>query len=324
MENTMALFDLVAVYFIYLYMAKKPSLGYITGAIVFLFLASFTKGIQGLFPLATPVLYCWAVNRKWLTKRAFVVSVVLLLAMVVAYWLVIQIPEAKESYTLYFKSRFPNFPNTPHSNTGNRLRLLVTLSKELLLPAAVVLILAAIAYFKSKVVAIQKSNSALFFLLVGFSASLPIMVSYEQRGFYLNTAMPYFALALALVFNSANNALNGIIKPKITQYSLITIAIVGIGITVFMAGKPKRDADKLADVQVLKLLSGNNTIIYTNLSLWNDWSFHNYLQRFGQISLSLDSVTSPYFVIPKTEKQTPPPGYTLVDAPTKYINVYKK
>lgn len=323
-ENTMSFFDIVSIYFIYRYMAEKASATNMIWAVVFLFLASFTKGIQGLFPIAAPVLYCWAVDRKIITRKAFITMSVLLASTVILYVLLVQIPEAKNGYRQYFESRFPNFPNTPHSNTGNRLLLLSRLAAELLVPAILIAVLSVANYFRNKKASFQKSNSALFFALVALSASLPIMVSYEQRGFYLNTSIPYFALALALWFSPANNALNASLKAKALHIAFISVAVIGIDLTLFMAGKPKRDADKLADVQTLRTLVGNNTIVYTDTTLWDDWSFHNYLQRYAQISLSLDQPTQGYFVVPKSAPQNPPPGFVPLAANTKFVAVYKK
>lgn len=323
-ENTMSFFDMVSVYFIYRYMAEKANATNMLWAIVFLFLASFTKGIQGLFPIAAPVLYCWAVDRKIITQKAFVSSLVLLISTIALYALLIQIPEAKDGYKQYFESRFPNFPNTPHSNTDNRLLLLSRLAAEMLVPAIVIAALSIANYFRNKKSSLQKSNPAVFFMLVALSASLPIMVSYEQRGFYLNTSIPYFALALALWFNPANSALNSLPKPNMQRIAFILVAVIGIGFAIFMAGKPKRDADKLADVQTLRALVGNNTIIYTNTTLWGDWSFHNYLQRYAQISLSLDQPVHGYFVVAKGAQQNPPAGFIPIAANTKFVAVYKK
>jgi hypothetical protein len=106
--------------------------------------------------------------------------------------------------------------------------------------------------------------------------------------------------------------------------TFVLIAIVGMGLTIFMAGKPKRDADMLADVQTLRTLAGNNTIVYTDTTLWGDWSFHNYLQRYAQISLSLEQPTHGYFVVPKSAPQNPPAGFVPLAANTKFVAVYKK
>lgn len=327
MENTMSLFDIVAVYFIYRYMSEENKTALLLPAVAFTFLASFSKGIPGLFPIAVPVLYSWSIERKILSKKAFTGGAVLLLSLIGIYFLLIQIPEAKESYVLYFKSRFPNFPNTPHSNTGNRLQLLQNLVQELAVPLGLIAFLALANYLHKKPNYISKANmpKAWFLLLVALSASLPIMVSYEQRGFYLNTSMPYFAMAMAVAFAPLTNAFEGINHKFLNAFKgVLAVAFVaGIGLTVVKAGQYKRDADRLKAIAAIKKLVPKGSIIYCNKSLWTDWSLHNYLQRFGEISLEQrEPVPYSLYIQLKTDKTPVPDNYMLRDKGCEWVDVY--
>jgi len=327
MENTMSLFDIVAVYFIYRYMSEDKKAILLIPAVAFTFLASFSKGIPGLFPIAVPVLYSWSIERKILSKKAFIGGVVLLLSLIGIYLLLIQIPEAKESYVLYFKSRFPNFPNTPHSNTGNRLQLLQNLLQELAMPLGLIAFLALANYLHKKPAYISKGNTgkAWFFLLVALSASLPIMVSYEQRGFYLNTSMPYFAMAIAVAFAPLTGAFDGISQRFINGFKILLLMgfIAGIGLTFAKAGEYKRDADRLTAIKEIKKFAPKGSIIYCNKSLWADWSLHNYLQRFAEIGLSKDEPV-PYglYIQFKTDKTPVPDTYMPHDKGREWVDVY--
>ena len=330
MENTMSLFDLLVVYFVYRYMAEDKKAALLIPAVLFLFLASFTKGIQGLFPVAAPVLYSWAIERKILSKKAFIAGAVLLLGMVVIYFAMVQIPAAKQSYVLYFQSRFPNFPNTPHSNTGNRLKLLENLVSELVVPIAALAVLAIANYFNNKLKPVEKANlqKAWFFLLVALSASLPIMVSYEQRGFYLNTSIPFFALALAVAFVPLSKGFDGLFKPTVLKgfrVILLLAFMAGIGLTVVKAGHPKRDADKLHDIAIIRYHLGDGITIYCNAELWTDWSMHNYLQRYGEISLSKNEPPVGSYYIQLLQDKTPiPVGMQLViEKECYWVQVYR-
>jgi hypothetical protein len=294
---------------------------------VFAFLASFSKGIPGLFPIAVPVLYSWSIERKILSKKAFVGGAVLLLSLIGIYFLLIQIPAAKESYVLYFKSRFPNFPNTPHSNTGNRLQLLQNLVQELAMPLGLIAFLALANYLHKKPEYISKANTgkAWFFLLVALSASLPIMVSYEQRGFYLNTSMPYFAMAIAVAFAPLTRAFDGINHKFLNAFKAVLVVafIAGLGLTVIKVGQYKRDADRLSAIAILKKITPKGSIIYCNKSLWADWSLHNYLQRFGEISLSQkEPVPYGLYIQLKTDKTPVPDTYMPHDKGCEWVDVY--
>lgn len=327
MENTMSLFDILAVYFIYRYMSEDKKAMLLLPAVAFTFLASFSKGIPGLFPIAVPVLYSWSIERKILSKKAFIGGAVLLLSLIGIYYLLIQIPAAKESYVLYFKSRFPNFPNTLHSNTGNRLQLLQNLVQELAMPLGFIAFLALANYLHRKPSYISKANNpkTLFFLLVALSASLPIMVSYEQRGFYLNTSMPYFAMAMAVAFVPLTGAFEGISHKFLNGFkAVLAVAfIAGIGLTVFKAGQYKRDADRLSAIKTLKKITPKGSIIYCNKALWADWSLHNYLQRFGEISLSQNEpVQYGLYIQLKTDKTSVPSTYMPHDKGCEWVDVY--
>lgn len=327
MENTMSLFDIVAVYFIYRYMAEDKKGAFLLPAVLFTFLASFSKGIPGLFPIAVPVVYSWCIERKILSKKAFTGGAVLLLSLIGIYLLLIQIPAAKESYVLYFKSRFPNFPNTPHSNTGNRAQLLINLVQELAMPLGLIAFLALANYLHKKPEYISKANKskAWFFLLVALSASLPIMVSYEQRGFYLNTSMPYFAMAMAVAFAPLTNAFEGINHKFLNAFKgvLVVAFIAGLALTVVKAGKPKRDADMLHDVYKMKEYLGEGSTVYCNAELWTNWSFHNYLQRFGNISLSRNTASPDSFFVQRRGDKTPAPKiqYLVIEKEGNWIQV---
>ncbi len=327
MENTMSLFDIVAVYFIYRYMSEDKKAILLIPAVAFTFLASFSKGIPGLFPIAVPVVYSWCIERKILSKKAFIGGAALLAGMVGIYLALIQLPEAKESYVLYFKSRFPNFPNTPHSNTGNRAQLLVNLLQELAMPLGLIAFLAVANYLHKKPDYISKANNSktLFFLLVAFSASLPIMVSYEQRGFYLNTSMPYFAMAMALLFAPLTGAFDRVSHKFINGFKAVLVVafVVGVGLTIVKAGQYKRDADRLSAIKTLKKITPKGRIIYCNKSLWTDWSLHNYLQRFGEISLSQkEPVPYSLYIQLKTDKTPVPDTYMLHDKGCEWVDVY--
>lgn len=328
MENTMSLFDIVAVYFIYRYMAEDKKGAFLLPAVLFTFLASFSKGIPGLFAIAVPVVYSWCIERKILSKKAFIGGAVLLLSLIGIYLLLIQIPAAKESYVLYFKSRFPNFPNTPHSNTGNRLQLLQNLLQELAMPLGLIAFLALANYLHKKSDYISNANKgkAWFFLLVALSASLPIMVSYEQRGFYLNTSMPYFAIAMAFAFAPLTGAFEGVSYKFINGFKalLLLAFIVGIGLTAVKAGRPKRDADKLAAVEAIKKFVPKGSVVYCNNELWMDWSLHNYLQRFGELGLSYSAPPKGSIYIQLKGDSTFAEGeYYPIKIDSKWVDVFQ-
>jgi len=237
-----------------------------------------------------------------------------------------------ESYKLYFASRFADFPSTRHANTSNRLELLLRLFSELLLPIGIIAIVVLVNYcFKnnSPYKTRDTNKSLLFFLLVGLSASLPLMVTFEQRGFYLNTSLPFFALSLAALSSERltefENGLALKFKSKIGLKILLnSIIIAGIGFTLWQMGKPKRDVEKLSDLKIISRLVKNGSTICTTSNNWNDWSLHNYFQRFYQISLKDSPTDCNYFICTKEESKTQKPNYKQIELGTLYYNIYSK
>lgn len=185
-ENSLQFFDLASVLFLFKAMRNKKVFLNLFLGFLFLFLASLSKGIQGLFPTVVPVCY-WLFFRNSSIIKSIAITF-LLSAMFEIYFLMIQSPEILESYKVYFASRFPGFPNTPHANTANRFYLFFELLIELLPP--IILSIAIFLFIKWKFrivipVTIEQKRISFFFLLIGLIASIPLMVSFEQRFFTL-------------------------------------------------------------------------------------------------------------------------------------------
>ena len=195
------------------------------------------------------------------------------------------------------------------------------------MPLGLIAFLAVANYLHKKPDYISKANKskAWFFLLVALSASLPIMVSYEQRGFYLNTSMPYFAMAMAVAFAPLTGAFEGVNHKFVNGFKIILLIafVAGIGLTVAKAGRAKRDADRLAAIEAIKKIAPKGSVIYCNDVLWMDWSLHNYLQRFGEISLSQkEPVPYSLYIQLKTDKTPVPDNYMLRDKGCEWVDVY--
>jgi hypothetical protein len=137
--------------------------------------------------------------------------------------------------------------------------------------------------------------------------------------------MPYFAMAMALLFAPLTGAFEGISSKFLNAFkTLLVLAFVaGLGLTVVKAGHYKRDADRLSAIKTLKKITPKGRIIYCNKSLWTDWSLHNYLQRFGEISLSQkEPVPYSLYIQLKTDKTPVPDTYMLHDKGCEWVDVY--
>jgi hypothetical protein len=176
---------------------------------------------------------------------------------------------------------------------------------------------------------LQHKQNALFFLLIGISASLPLMVTFEQRGFYLNTSLPYFALALASYSENwlSDFQKSGLISTRIQRripVLLISIASLGIIGLLYFSGKPKRDSEQLNDFNIISKMVGKEGKMITTKACWENYTLHNYLQRYCQISLYYACDDCPYMIIPKNEYQSVSPEFQKLTLHTTYFNIYKR
>jgi len=333
-ETVMTFFALASVYYSYkaLFNAERIVLNLILAG-VFVFLSSLTKGLQGLFPVAAVGFY-WIVSLKnYRFSKMFLHSLILVGTPVVIYSLLFLIsPEALESFKTYFGIRFVNTFNNVGATTGNRFELLIRLINELL-PLAILslLILIISRKQKSKDLTIKDGTKRiLWFILIGLSGSMPLMVTLEQRGFYLVTALPYFAIAFALLLASRLTNLFAKMSESSLGLKLFkgfsSALLLGSIVFVFTCiGKTKRDKEMLQDVYAFGKLIPCGEIVSIPTEMWNDWNFQTYMVRHNYISLEVNDTTNNYFLIRKDlPASLVPKPYHLLNDKTAFINVYSK
>lgn len=333
-ETVMTFFALASVYHSYkaCFNKEKVVLNLILAG-VFVFLSSLTKGVQGLFPFATVGFY-WLLNYKnYSFVKMILLSLVLVGTSILIYGLVFLLSdEALQSFKTYFGIRFVNTFNNVGATTGNRFELLIRLINELL-PLAILSVI--ILFFSRKqksgaIVIADRTKSIIWFVLIGLSGSLPLMVTLEQRGFYLVTALPYFAMAFALLlaprlsnlFNQINEKSIGLI---VFKYFSIVLLVASFVFAYTCIGKAKRDGEMLKDVYAIGKLFPRGETVSIPSEMWNDWNLQTYMVRYNYISMEVGDTTNNYFLIRKDlPVSLVPEGYQLLSDKTAFINIYSK
>lgn len=302
-ECTMSVFVLLAAYFqIRVFFAGKPALQNLLISGVFILLAGLTKGVQGTFLLAGP--FIWSVTAgsfsfRKVTAYSLLVITPLLLFLVYA----VCNDAVAESFRRYYNDRLTPTFNNVMVTSGSRFHLLY----ELLLDTLPVLILAAVLMIrKARPVLSEewKQNKPLFFyfLLTGLSGILPLMVTLEQRGFYLLTALPFIAMALTVLIKA--DLLK--FEKKISASSGLSMFLRSAGIvliagtivmTMLFYGKPKRDAEKLNNLKMIAEVTGEKSHLIFAGDLRNDWSLISYAARFYDISVENERSASANWMI---------------------------
>jgi hypothetical protein len=328
-ETVMTLFDLLALYFIFKWCFKKESvfLNLLLSAF-FIVLATLTKGIQGLFPVISIALI-WLSKPERKTIKIYLLNTIYLVSAFILFYTILFLvfTDAYLSFKKYFSIRLVNTFNHVGATTENRFYLLNKLFTELIPSAAIIVIF----YFLSK----KNSNSTLqinsqkqevrWLTLVGLSGSLPLMVTLEQRGFYLVTALPYFILSLSFFGSDYLTAIqlqSAKIKTGLRYFSIITL-MIGISYSVYSIGKTKRDKELLHDVYLCKTFLTKGEIVGIPEAMWNDWNLQTYMVRYHYVSLSL-AKNNHYFIIRKDlDKKLIPETYKSLNLPTQFLDVYE-
>lgn len=329
-ECTMVIFVLLAFNSILraiLYPNEKKYLWIIAGA--WILAAGLTKGVQGMFLLSAPF-WCWLILKNGTAKdfiaRTFLISLVPGLFVLIAWFT----PFIHDSFAAYFGSRFGKTFSGITAHGDTRVHILFELLIDTL-PTMAFMLLFIIAGSKTTGFAQKvKSNGRMiaFVFACAFSGILPLLVTREQRGFYLVTALPLIAIACGLLILPAAHRFSAFIAGKKQFANAFTlVAIAGIGIVIFLtvqnAGEPKREAEKIAGLHEIATITGDGVTFNATSWLNNDWGFMSYGQRYHHFSFTDQPALQLKWHIAE-KGATPPVGYTAIMLKSTAYDLYRK
>lgn len=327
-ENTMGIFSLAAVYFIIkLFASTDKKWLWLTFSALCIVAAFLSKGPPGLFPLVGIGIY-WISFRKVSFARAFLYSLGLLLLVASIFALILLNDAAYESLTFYLNDRLL-YRVADEPTVSNRFEILFRLFTELMPSIGFVflfILISKLKKFKLNVDQIIKQH-VIFFSLIGLSASLPLLLTPVQKGFYLVPAFPFFALALGVLIAPFISHLINSAKPKfdkILKISAIVISIVSIGITISQIGNTRRDNAMLADTHLIGAEVPEGSTIYAEQAIFDQWSFQFYLLRYYDISVSVSDNSHPYYIKLMNSAADISTDYVLIPTETTVYQLYLK
>ncbi|MBK7751261.1 MAG: glycosyltransferase family 39 protein [Flavobacteriales bacterium] len=311
LENTMAVFVTAAVLQVVLGMSAAWAKRAIIAG-VFVFLASFTKGVPGLFPLAAPVLL-WSASRNVHSfRRALLISLVMGTVVAASYLLLWQWPDARGNLEPYVNGRLLHRIDAQHT-VEHRWRILADLLASQVGP----LVLAAVVFLLGRRARTERppdtlKATAIGMFLIGLSGVAPMMLTLVQKSFYSVPAFPMIATGLGLL--SAQGLCHLLdrlgerqVLTQLVRYTGITAFGVALVLSVLLFAKPARDADLLADVATIGASVPAGSLVDLHPDLWNEWNLQGYLMRYHAISVD-DRGNSHAWSIGR-KKALPPPGY---------------
>jgi hypothetical protein len=258
-------------------------------------------------------------------------SFILVVIPILIYFLLFQIDAAAYYYKGYFNARlFTAFHPTGLYTTGNHFYILLRLMSELLIPTVICLVMMFV--FRKKSLSSEKIKPdwriVYVFLLAGICASLPLMITLEQRRFYLVPAIPFFAIAFASVIvpgvtllidkkDLGENFFNSL--KKIAVLLLFCVFIF----SVMQIGKTRRDKELLHDINETGKIIPCGTDINMHPAFDYNWSLQLYFTRNYNISLAPLKVKQfQYLIVPDTAKPDLA-KYSEVHLDLKTFKLYK-
>jgi hypothetical protein len=301
----------------------------ICGLMVVLFL---TKGIQSEFLIVALFLGAITKYRKNV-GRTFANGILIAVSVAGLFGLVFMMNEDALFWLKnYFDKRLVATFNNTGATASNHFDIIIRYFTELL-PVFFIFILVS-AYlvfvkkysFKLQWKNFKKNRTAWWLSLISLSASFPLAVTLEQRGFYLSPSFPFIVLALCVFYKKYFFVMWSDILYKKGKFFFATGSLVLLfSLVFFISNKDgyKRDEGMIKDVAQMKKLFHPGEIIGINSSAWNTFSLHSYLNKANDNSLSLTD-TARYFVQEKRSKQTVAGHYKKVNIPTFAVDIYRR
>lgn len=329
-ETLLSVFTLGAVYFSLKAILNKKMLYFnlvLSGVLIF---CSFlTKGFPGLFPFVTIPLFYMIFKLINFRQTCFYLGIILLTFILVYLIIFLFNNSASDSLKFYLTKRLVNRIEAT-STINYRFFIMRDLFFEFLPSMLICLVLYLFSIRKKEFVKL-KSNCKkmfLFMVLLGFSASVPIMITMVQKNFYLVPSIPFFALAIAFINTDfldqklsillLNQNTNKVLK--ITAFTVLFFVLFFSGLQI---NKISRDESLLKDVRVIGDFLKNEKIVSVDSDTYYSWSFQFYILRYYGVQLDTKNKTRMFYITKNEQEFSKLFQYKQIQLPTTEYKLYK-
>lgn len=292
-ENTVSVFILSSMLFLFKAFDERTTTRFclmLVASGIFIFLASFSKGVPGLFPIAAPAAFI--LYKKTSLRKVIGAMFILLVTVSAIYSLLLLSDDARRSlYNYVYLRLFKRINDVPTTNTY--FDTLFRLIQESLIMAGLV-IMTRYYYAKQKLNRIPLDHAAYTFFVIGLIGILPLMLTLVQKGFYMLPALPYIAFGFALLMANETvfllqKAFNNPKREMALKNVAFGIALLAIILTISKVGKYSRNEELLSDIHRVGALIPKHEVINCTYDLQKDWSLQTYFSRYYFISLDTNS-----------------------------------
>jgi 4-amino-4-deoxy-L-arabinose transferase-like glycosyltransferase len=304
LENVVHLFAIFSVYFVSKSLLKGSLLSAFLGG-VFIFLALLSKGPVGLFPLVVPFIFLFVFKCFEQSKAQLHSAIIIFVSITLFSFLIFILPEAKSNFESYFAAQlYPSISGLSGGSESSRFSILVELFIELIVPATPLFLIILNSILDKERVNFINNKTALYFLMIALSASLPILISSKLRKYYLTPSISFYVLAIsALIVPHLDilfTAITDRMKVWLVRFSYLTLFSVLL-FSVFRFGSFKTEKPLIADSYKLSQIIPAKSIISATNDVNEDWRLIAYLSRIGYLSLE-NKIGNDYFLARKSEE----------------------
>lgn len=289
LENTMTVFVLLSVWLMILSYLKNNKIWLFLAGVA-LFGAFMSKGFTGLFPLVFPIIYCiFDDKRHWIQGSIDTLLLMVTLALLSGA-MFLAFPASFAYLKTYFSLQVIG-GGLHEATVSTRFYIVFRWLGQMIAPLVIITIVLILSKLNGNAKVFEfRSDKVWFlvFLILGFMGVLPIMVSMKQSSFYMQAALPFFALAFGHLSLSMVNVKLLEIKPKTRNWMIIVssiILLVGMVLNVSHIGKYGRDEAFLVEMKKALKEIPENEIIEISPENFSQWSWHAYFMRYGKVSL---------------------------------------
>ena len=323
LENTMMIFTTLS--FLWILKSEKKGLLWLIFAGISLFLALLCKGFTSLYIWAVPF-FMWVFLRKETFAKMFLNSMILVAFTLIPIAIILLISDsALETLSKYITNQVVGGitkAQTVNSRFTIIFKFILTTLPSIILTGVIILI----GKKKGTLPNLNAYKKIAFALIsLTFAGILPIMISLKQRGFYILTVYPFFALGLSLLILPLVSKF----KPlKINLVKAITLGVVTLALILSFInwGKLNRDHNLVNDCKLIVNKVGEGKRINICHDVRKRYNILAYYSRYGRISLMTSKLSNEeYLIIWKDQCfNTFQGNYTKVPIPTQEFHLFKK
>ncbi len=305
-------------------------------------LAFMVKGFGGLFPIFFPFLYWLMVRRERVLFPIFTTGVILIVWMATLFLAILIWPEVYAHLSNYLHHQM--IGGILHVQTvTSRFYILYVLFVQGIIPLTVTAFICLVRIkrrpfyrfmfywrHREKLTAVQMetSKTGWFFMALGFSGIIPIMLGLKQQEFYIVPTLPFFAIGMAcLLYCLLEDWLENMNKTAERVLLGLAILIFGSGLLLNFNSIHKINSNEglLRDMRLILPYLNKGEVISVSKEVMQSPEVAEYFYRYKDITFdTLPEYTHLLTMYSDANDFAEGVNYVKTDLPTMMYNLYER